>query len=419
MKPPIRIGIIGLGGYAGSHHQAVLRLEEKGHARLVCTCDPRSADFAGAQQLWGFARRGVRIFDDYRTMLSACAGGLDLLVVPTPISLHAEMHRAGVEHGLAVYLEKPPTLDYVELEEMIQHDRTARKATLVGFNFIIEKPRQALKERLLAGEFGALREAHLAACWPRPRSYFERNTWAGRLTGDHGRLILDSCFGNAMAHYVHNMLFWAGTDTLMSWAHLAEVRAELYRAHPIQGADTFFVETLTEGGAVLRFALSHACAGPSSQSETVVCEKASLRYVVGQGAEIRWLDGRVERIPLEPFDTLFENHLAYYRYLRDEAPRPATTLIDSRPFVILNDLAYVSSGHIAAIPAPLVSPFRNEQEQQDYLSVAALTRTQHDFLAHGHWPGAHGWERPAPPATVTLSQLSALRGTIDAMASGA
>jgi predicted dehydrogenase len=416
MKPPIRVGIIGMGGYAGSHHQAVLRLEEKHHARLVCTCDPNPDAFATEHQLLGFGTRGVRVFEDYKTMLAACAGGLDLLVVPTPIPLHAEMHQAGVEHGLAVYLEKPPTLDYVELEEMILHDRRAKKATLVGFNFIIEKPRQTLKERLLAGEFGSLREVHLTASWPRPRSYFERNTWAGRLVGDHGRLILDSCFGNAMAHYVHNALFWAGQTELMSWAHLASVRAELYRAHAIEGADTFFVEARTPEDAILRFALSHACSGTSSHAETIVCERATLRYVVGHSIEVRWLDGRVERQAHEPFDTLFENHLAYYGYLRGEQPRPATTLTDSRSFVILNDLAYVSSGTIAPIPAPLVSSVRNEQEQKDYLHVAGLTRAQTDFLTHGHWPGAHGWERPAAAAAAGLADLSKLKGVVEGMA---
>ncbi len=415
MKPPLRIGIVGLGGYAGSHHQAVLRLEEKHEARLVCTCDPQAEQFATERTLWSFGPRGVRVFDDYRAMLAACAGGLDLLVVPTPIPLHAEMHQAGVEAGLAVYLEKPPTLDYVELEEMIHHDRVARKATLVGFNFIIEKPRQALKQRLLAGEFGALREVHLAASWPRPRSYFERNAWAGRLLGEHGRLILDSCFGNAMAHYVHNVLFWAGPNDLMSWAHLEAVRAELYRAHAIEGADTFFVEAHTPEGAVLRFALSHACAGPSSHGETVVCERATLRYVVGHSIEVRWLDGRVERQSLEPLDTLYENHLEYYAYLRGERSRPATTLTDSRSFVILNDLAYVSSGTISTIPPALVSAVRNEQEQKDYLQVAGLARAQTDFLKHGHWPGAHGWERPAPPSAVGLADLSRLRGVVEAM----
>src|SRR5262249_24739840 len=187
--------------------------------------------------------------------------------------LHAEMHRASVELGIPVYLEKPPTLDYLELEDMIVRDRQARKSSFVGFNFIIEKPRLALKERLLAGEFGTVRAATLQALWPRPADYFRRNSWAGRLMMDD-RVVLDSCFGNANAHFVHNLLFWTGGTELYSWAQPAAVRAELYRAHAIEGADTFFVEADTTTGITLRFALSHACSGQSTQSEIVLCDKA-------------------------------------------------------------------------------------------------------------------------------------------------
>lgn len=416
MKTPIRIGVIGMGGYAGSHHHAVLKLEEKQAARLVCTCDPQMNAFSVEQQLWKFARRGVRVFDDYRRMLEACGRELDLLVVPTPIPLHAEMHRAGVELGIPVYLEKPPTLDYLELEEMIARDRAARKATLVGFNFIVEQPRRALKERILKGEFGPVQEAHLVASWSRPRSYFERNAWAGRLLGADGRIVLDSCFGNAMAHFVHNILFWAGPTELASWAQLEHVQAELYRAHAIEGADTFFVEARTPEGVALRFALSHACAGVSTHGETVVCEQAVIRYVTGQHAEIRWREGRVERIALPPLDPLVENYIDYARYLRGETTRPATLLSDSRPFVALNDLAYVSSDMIATLPPGQVSTVRNEQEQKEYLSIDDLATAQDEFVTLGRWPSDRNWPRTKPAAFVSIADLSRFHATVRTLA---
>lgn len=414
MKPPLRIGIVGLGGFAGWHHNTVARLEERGQARLVCTCDPQAGEFAAQMQTLKFAARGVGVFPDYRSMLAACHAQLDLLVVPTPIQLHAEMHRAGVELGLPVYLEKPPTLDYLELEEMITRDQLARKSSFVGFNFIIEKPRLALKQRIIAGEFGAPRGATLVAHWPRPAEYFRRNAWAGRLMmGD--QVVLDSCFGNANAHFVHNLLFWVGGPGLYSWAQPVAVRAELYRAHAIEGADTFFVEADTTCGVTMRFALSHACAGPTTHAETVIFDKATLRYVVGQHAEIRWNDGRVERIPLSDFDGVAENHLDYYRYLRGESERPATTLADSRPFVLLNDLAYVSSGCISPFPAALVSHVRDEKEQKDYLSVAGMAAAQESFLTHGTWPGATGWGR-APGEVATPADLPKFRDTVRSLA---
>jgi predicted dehydrogenase len=414
MKAPIRLGIVGMGGFAGSHHHAIASLEERGEARLVCTCDPHPEMFATEQQNWRFPRRGVKVFADHRAMLDACHHELDMVVVPTPIQLHAEMHAAATALGLPVYLEKPPTLDYAELERMIAADKRARKASLVGFNFIIERTRLSLKQRLLAGEFGAIRGATLTALWPRPASYFARNAWAGRLFMD-GHLVLDSCFGNAMAHFVHNLLFWTGGPELFSWAQIAAVRAELYRAHAIEGADTFFVETDTSSGITMRFALSHACAGASTHCEMVLCDDAVLRYAVGRHIEIRWNDGRVEKSLLEPFDPLQDNHLEYFRYLRGESPRPATTLADSRPFVVLNDLAYVSSGRIATIPAERVSEVRDEKEQKDYLHVADMMTAHENFLVRGAWPGAGGWGRE-PPEVVTPADLPRLHEVIRAMA---
>lgn len=410
---PIRIGIIGMGGFAGWHHNVVKRLEDRGLARLICTCDPQAAAFASEQQNWNFSARGIGVFPDYKSMLAACHRDLDLLVVPTPINLHAEMHRGGVDLGIPVYLEKPPTLDYLELEEMIVRDRQARCSSLVGFNFIIEKPRLALKQRILTGEFGAVRGTTLLALWPRPADYFRRNNWAGRLMMDD-RVVLDSCMGNALAHFVHNMLFWIGGPALMSWTEIATVRSELYRAHAIEGADTFFVEAGTTSGATMRFALSHACSGQSLHTETVICENADIRYTVGQQAEVRWRDGRTERIPLEPFDGLHENHLEYHRYLRGEIPRPATTLADSRPFVILNDLAHVSSGRIAPFSPALLSGLRDEKEQKDYFNVAGMSRAVESFLTGGTWPGPNGWQRDTG-AVVTPNDLPRFHDTIRAM----
>jgi predicted dehydrogenase len=411
---PIRIGIIGMGGFAGSHHNTVARLEERGIVRLVCACDPRRDAFPAEQQAWRFAPRGVRAFDDYRSMLGACGGELDYVVTPTPIQLHAEMHEAITALGLPAYVEKPPTLDYAELDRMVAADLRARKASLVGFNYIVERSRLALKERLLSGEFGAIRGGTLSALWPRPASYFARNAWSGRLILD-GRIVLDSCFGNAMSHFVHNMLFWTGAPGLYSWAEVAAVRAELYRAHAIEGADTFFVEADLATGCTLRFALSHACAGASSSSETVICDKAILRYAVGGQIEVTWKDGRTERISSVPFDGLEENHLEYCRYLRGEAERPATTLGDSRPFVVLNDLAHVSSGRIHPVPAHLVSRERDAKEQKDYVSVAGLGKVVENFLCRGIWPGYAGWRRDNGEV-VTPGDLGRFPGTVRAMA---
>jgi predicted dehydrogenase len=417
VKAPLNVAIIGMGGFAGSHHSTIERLEGRGHVRLVCACDPHPESFAAALHAWRFRERGVRVYSDYRVMLEECHRGLDYVVIATPISLHAEMHEAITALGLPAYVEKPPTLDFAELDRMVAADRRARRASVVGFNFIIERSRLALKERLLSGEFGPIRGGTLCALWPRPSGYFARNGWSGRLMVD-GRVVLDSCFGNAMAHFVHNMLFWTGMPGVFSWANIAAVRAELYRAHAIEGADTFFVEADLASGCTLRFALSHACSCASVSSEIVICEKAILRYAVGGQVEVCWRDGRSERISSGPFDGLEENHVEYCKYLRGELGRPATTLEDSRPLVVLNDLAHVSSGRILPIPDNLVSQVRDEKEQKDYLSVNDLPRVVDHFLSRGIWPSYAGWRRDNGEV-VTPAELARFHATVRSMAEAA
>lgn len=413
---PLRVAIIGLGGFAQAHHRAILNLEKSDDFRLIASCDPGLARFAPQIGEFRFAERGVRLFTDYLAMLDACSGELDLVIIPTPIPLHEEMHRAAVERGLAVYLEKPPTLDYLELERMIATDRTARYAALVGFNFIVEPLRLALKDRLLAGEFGALREVRLLGRWPRPVDYFERNAWAGRLRGLDGRVILDSVLGNAMAHYVHNALFWAGGPARFSWASLDSVQARLFRAYRIEGADTFFVAAHTAAGPTLRLALTHTHTPDVTHRETVVCADATFHYQVGAGGEIRWQDGRIEPIAHEPFETLEVNHRAYLAYLRGELDRPATRLIDSRPFVMLNNLAHVSSGTIQSFAPERLHTHVDPREQKNYCSVAGLTAAQDAFLATGTWPADLG-APPEPPPLTTAADLSRFHATVAALAS--
>ncbi|MGC4111469.1 MAG: Gfo/Idh/MocA family oxidoreductase [Nocardioides sp.] len=342
---PLRVAVIGAGGFAGVHHTAIASLEESGEVRLVGTCDPAPDTLAKATAKWDFARRSVRTFDDYRAMLAALHGGLDGLLVPTPVPLHAEMHRAGVEHGIPVYLEKPPTLDWEELETMIAVDRAASRATNVGFNHIVEPTRRALKRRLCAGVFGALREVRFLGLSGRPEKYYARNNWAGRLlVGD--RILIDSCLSNAMAHYAHNVLFWAGAETEMQWADLAAVEATLHRAHAIEGADTALVAARTTKGVSLRLGMTHAWAGDDRFVETLVCDGATIHYRSGGNLEIEWRARAREVVPLAPAPSLRDNLRAWLAFLRGEVERPTTTLADCRPFALLNSLAILSSGEI-------------------------------------------------------------------------
>lgn len=426
MGQPVRVGIMGMGGFAGAHHDAARRLEEEGLCRVVCTCDPALDRFAERQTSLRFAERGVRVYPDWEEMLTAEAGELDLVTIPTPVPLHAPMHRACVERGLAVYLEKPPTVNIAELDEMLEVERQAKYATNVGFNYIVEPERQALKQDLLSGKYGVVREVNVCALWPRNDTYYARAPWAGRLTLD-GRLVLDSCAGNAVAHFVHDALFWAGIRERWSWAEVQSVRAELYRGNPIQGTDTVFVAAQTEGGVVVRLGMTHAMAPPVQVSrEQVVCEEATITWEVGpkpQGGvawveRVKWTDGREEPARYVRLANLEDNLRAHLAYLRGERARPMTRLLDSRPFVVVNDLMYIASGRITTVAGEVTEGGEGAGAGR-YVTIPGVGEAMQRFVVTGEFPSETGvlWARPGGEAEA--GRLGELETVVREMAGAA
>jgi len=268
-------------------------------------------------------------------LLARHAGELDLVTLPIPVPLHAPMHRAVIDAGIACYLEKPPTLWLAEYEAMLAVETRASRPTQVGFNFVGDPFRQSLRTRIEAGEFGALLSASLLAVWPRDRAYYGRAAWAGRLALD-GKVVRDNPLGNAMAHHVQNLLFLSGATGIEA------VRGSLYRAHEIESFDTALLSAALPSGVELRFAATHADDGRSFETETFRFEKATLIFTSWNRVEIH-RGGEVEHLvsAIPDHGAMLEHNLA--AYLRGVAPTPLSAC---RPFVSLIDEAFEAAGPI-------------------------------------------------------------------------
>lgn len=389
MSQPIRLAIIGMGGFAGDHHRAAHALEKQGECRVVCACDPDPDAFQEAREKLEFSARGIAVYTDYLQMLGAHSQELDMVTIPTPIPLHAPMHRAVIEHGLGCYLEKPPTLDYAELNDMLEVEAGAKIPTQVGFNFIIEAERHTLKRRLLDGEFGAVKRVGFLGMAPRSTLYFNRSPWAGRLTMN-GRMVLDSVIGNALSHYLHNLLFWAGSAEILSWAEPASVQAEMYRAHDIENLDTLFAKGMCSNGVEVRLAATHACVGEYVNHEWIECEQATISHHTWQPYEILWRNGRQETQPTTSDDLLQANFRYYFGVLRGEHARPLTRLRDTRPFVEFYDLAYVAAKRITPIPGRFCARSQTPDGKGEYVAVESIREACDTFLASGAFPSRQG-----------------------------
>lgn len=354
MKCPLRTGIVGIGGFGSAHHGVFETLEARGLVRVVATCDPALPRLGEVCAGRRFAERGIETYEDFPTMIASHGSDLDLGVIAAPIHLHAEMHATLVDKRVACYLEKPPTLDPVELEQMIEKELDASIPTNVGFSFVHMPARIALKRRILSGEFGSMTRVSFLGLSRRQPSYFQRNNWSGKLI-HNDRLLLDSCLGNAMSHFVNSILFFAGRDDTFEWARPLQLGCELYRANPIEGADTIFALGHLCNGIEIRIASSHACPNDEQLIEEVMeFESATITIRSIDQVSIQ-RPGRTEECFSMEGPSLAASVADYLDFLLGKKDRPAQKLTDCLGFVETNALFYLAARSIGNIPVHLIS----------------------------------------------------------------
>ena len=251
---PARIAIIGVSGYGSIHLQLARESRDRGEIKITAAAiiNPQE-EAAVIAELRG---QGAEIFTDYAEMFRSLAGRIDLCLIPTGIHWHARMTIAALESGANVLVEKPLAASVAEVEEIRRVEQRTGKFVAVGFQDFYEPGTVWLKHELQRGVIGDIWSVRFLGLWPRPRGYFTRNNWAGRLQVD-GVAVMDSPLNNAFAHFVMLSLFLVGAETTAETPTLEGV--ELLRAHAIESFDTAVVRSLTARGVKLWFGASHAC----------------------------------------------------------------------------------------------------------------------------------------------------------------
>jgi hypothetical protein len=288
----VRFAVVGIQGYSRSHLGMVAALAEAGRGRLAASMIIDKADHP--ESVAQFEQQGVRVFDDYAEMLQACRGQVDVVTLPVPIYLHARMTIAALRAGSHVLVEKPVAGSLAEVDDMIAAREGSGQQCAVGFQQIYSPVFQVLKEYIVAGRLGQVRRIAIAALWPRPRAYYDRNEWAGKLFCE-GHPVFDSPFNNALAHQIMNMLYLASLHRDQA-ASIQRVEAELYRAYDIESFDTGCMRAWTEGGVEVLFAATHACTELLDPVMHLEAGRAQVDWKIGGEATIAYADGSTESI---------------------------------------------------------------------------------------------------------------------------
>lgn len=347
MQAPVRIALIGAGGYGVNHLRMLERLRKEGVVDFRAVADPTEAALGEAAAR--LAAAGVRWFADYQEMFRELDGGLDAVVISTPIPLHLPMLEAALDRNLFVFLEKPPVPLIQDFLRLAARPEAARVA--LGFKLLADPSLWRLKEAMLGGAFGRIVSLRAAACWPRLDSYYGRASWAGRMVW-RGLPVFDGPATNALAHIVHNIMFLAGSQR-DEFGVPEDVRGELYRARQIESYDVSGLAGAFADGTTFSAAFSHAVERKMDWS--IVVEGESGRAVLTK-------DGVESNKPLPDswkldHDIFEESWRDFYRFITGQQSRPHTRFADCRGYVAATNAMLISSGGIRDLPAGGVRRF--------------------------------------------------------------
>jgi len=287
-----RFAVVGLGGFAKMHLRYVQDVVEAGLGRHVAQVAIPADRELFAEEVAALRAQGVEIFLSLREMLAEARERIDVTCIPTGTPLHRPMAVAALEAGTNVLVEKPAAGSIQDVGALIRARDAAGKLCAVGYQHIYRPDTQQLKQWVCEGRFGAIKRVKSFGCWPRNADYYQRNGWAARLALQD-TWVLDSPHNNALAHAVNAMCYVACSRPGESLVPTA-VLAELYRANPIESADTTVFRADTREGVEVFFAVSHCTDRLLNPTTVFETDQARIEWTYAGDTTICWHDGATE-----------------------------------------------------------------------------------------------------------------------------
>jgi predicted dehydrogenase len=273
--------------------------------------------------------------------------GLEAVVNPTPIHLHETITSQCLSANVQVWLEKPAVPTIQAYDRLVREVSAHGMAVPVCFNALFTHQVQRLKAELVAGKYGRIRRIKGLGAWTRPRSYFTRNDWAGRVMRD-GQWILDGSLNNALSHLLSQNLFFGG-PTQEGMAELEQVTGEVYRCNPIEGDDLSCSRLVTrQGFEILTYT---ALVAPQEIAPITVIETDRARIHYEDFSRVRIFHASGE---IEERESYQEHRIEMILHLCRAFRTGGDYLADLRtlrPFTEAVNGVFDSAGGIHTIPA--------------------------------------------------------------------
>lgn len=224
-----RVAIIGTGGIAHAHADALRQLAAK--VELVAVADVDESRARGFADEFG----APRTYSDAAALFAA--EELDLVHICTPPQSHVPLALLAQRAGVPALVEKPIALSLREVDELVRSEAETGIPVLTVFQHRFGAAALQLRRLAAAGRLGRPLVATCETLWYRPDEYFDV-PWRGRWEVEGG--------GPTMGHGIHQ--FDLLLAVLGPWARVSAFAARQLR--PTDTEDVSIAVAEFENGAL-------------------------------------------------------------------------------------------------------------------------------------------------------------------------
>jgi len=151
MENSVKIALVGLGGYGNTYLNQFFESDMGDPSLLVAGIDPNPT---GCKYLEQMKNADIPIFPDldsfYRKMNS------ELVIISTPIHLHAPMTRQALSEGSYVLCEKPLAATIQEARDMRDAEQKSNQQVAIGYQWSYSRAIARLKQDIMSERFAHL-----------------------------------------------------------------------------------------------------------------------------------------------------------------------------------------------------------------------------------------------------------------------
>ena len=150
----INIGVIGCGGMANAHMEALLKMKESDNVEIAAVCDIYTKRLDKAKEL-----TQAQAFKNYQEILRI--KDIDYVLIATPEHWHYQMTLDAIDAGKHIYVEKPMTHTIEQAKDITEKIAMAKLKLQVGVQGMSDDSYETAHKMIQEGALGKVVMAHI------------------------------------------------------------------------------------------------------------------------------------------------------------------------------------------------------------------------------------------------------------------